>query len=97
MTETVTATLVEWGDGQGLLIPKRICERLGLRVGDAVRITATEERITIIPLNERARRTNIVDLDELFEGYEGGYEPPSDWPTFGNEISWGEPVGKEIW
>lgn len=97
MTETATATLTKWGNGQGLLIPKRICENLGLGVGDAVRITATEERIMIIPLKERAHRTKIVDLDELFEGYEGGYEPPSDWPSFGNETSWGGPVGKEIW
>ena len=38
-----------------------------------------------------------VDLDELFEGWTGTYEPPEDWPCVGDEIDWGEPVGKEIW
>lgn len=97
MTETATATLTKWGNSQGLLIPKRLCENLGIKPGDKLDITATEESITIVPVRERARRTRFVTIEELFEGYDGAYEPPSDWPTEGNEIDWGEPVGGEDW
>lgn len=97
MTETATATLTKWGNGQGLLIPKRLCENLGIELGDKLNITATEESITIVPVRVRSRRTRIVTIEELFEGYEGIYEPPSDWPTYGNEIDWGEPAGGEDW
>ena len=97
MTENATATLTKWGNGQGLLIPKRVCENVGLGVGDTVSITANEEQITIVPLRERARRTRTLTIDEIFAGYECDYEPPSEWSSLGNEVSWGEPVGKELW
>ena len=31
------------------------------------------------------------------EGFDGEYEPPTDWTLLGNEIDWGDPVGKEAW
>ena len=43
---------------------------------------------------QRARKMTI---EELFEGFDGEYEPPVDWPLQGSEIDWGEPVGKEAW
>ena len=35
MTET---KLVKWGNSQGVVIPKRLCEHLGIRIGDPIRI-----------------------------------------------------------
>ena len=97
MAETAVATLTKWGNGQGLLIPKRLCKNLGIEPGDRLEIMATEEYITILPIRERAQRTRHVSIEELFADYDGTYEPPSDWPTIGNEIDWGEPQGKELW
>ena len=97
MGETTTATLTKWGNGQGVLIPKRLCEKLGIEPGDKLNVTATEDSITIVPVRQRARRTRVVTIEELFEGYDGTYDPPSDWPAFGNETDWGEPVGREVW
>ena len=97
MTERAVATLTKWGNGQGLLIPKRLCQNLGIELGDKLKITATEESITIVPIRERARRTRWVTIEELFVGYDGTYEPPNDWPTDGDEIDWGEPEGGEVW
>ena len=92
----VYATLTKWGNSQRVLIPKSLCDKYGLSVGDKLII---EEGAAGIELKPQRRRfaTHPVDLDELFEGWTGTYEPPEDWPCVGDEIDWGEPVGKEIW
>lgn len=96
-TTTATATLTKWGNSQGLIIPKPICEALGVSVGDKLDLEAGDGNLSIRPQHKKYERTKRYTIDELFEGYDGPYKPPSDWPTQGNEIDWGAPVGKEMW
>ena len=97
-TPSAQATLTKWGNGQGLLIPRALCDFVGIDVGDKLDIKANESGgITIQPHATRYSRTQHVDIATLFDGWTGEYEPPSDWPTVGNEIDWGKPMGKEIW
>jgi antitoxin MazE len=86
-----TATIRKWGNGQGVLIPKTICEQAGLAVGDKVDLLPDPSgtRIIINPETPRHRRRKKVTLNELFAGYRGDYQP--------TECDWGEPVGKEMW
>ena len=72
----VYATLTKWGNSQGVLIPKSLCNKYGLSVGDKLII---EEGAAGIELKPQRRRfaTHPVDLDELFEGWTGTYEPVS--------------------
>lgn len=94
-----TVTLTKWGNGQGVLIPKRICDQLGLRVGDKVTIDSDGRRIDITPQRQNFLRGRVVSIQTLFEGWEGTYVPPADWAGsgVGNEPDWGAPVGKEMW
>ena len=86
----VTSTLTNWGNSQGILIPKRICEDAGLRIGDSVIIDVKDGDILMKrPDKPRYQRRRKVTIEELFEGYDGDYHP--------EETDWGTPVGKEMW
>lgn len=87
-------TLTKWGNGQGVLIPKALCEKYGLSIGDKLIIKEGAEGIELKP-KRRTFTTHYVDLEDLFDGWTGTYEPPEDWPSIGNEINWSKPVGKE--
>lgn len=93
-----TATLTKWGNSQGILIPKTICETYGLMVGDEVMIVDTEEYIKITPVKKHFKRKKVLTSEDVFASWEGSYERPADLPKgVGNEVGWGEPVGKEMW
>ena len=34
-----TTKLNKWGNSQGVLIPKKVCERAGFQIGDRVEVT----------------------------------------------------------
>lgn len=42
-----TGKLYKWGNSQGVIIPKHLCEYIGLRVGDPVEITVNSKKGTI--------------------------------------------------
>lgn len=42
-----TTKLSKWGNSQGVLIPKHLCEYVGLRIGDPVEITVNAKTGTI--------------------------------------------------
>ncbi len=90
------ATLSKWGNSQGILIPKSVCEALGLSVGDKMELRMDAPSLVLTPQRKYCRSRKVT-IDELFEGWEGDYEPPSDWPTRASEVDWGEPRGKELW
>jgi antitoxin MazE len=85
-----TATIRKWGNGLGVLIPKKIFEDAGLAFGDQLDITADPDgAITLRPGALKHKRHRKVTIEELFSGYKGDYIP--------TECDWGSPVGKEIW
>lgn len=90
-----TATLVRWGNGQGVNIPKSVCDLLGMSVGDVLTLTVSNGGVTLTPT--RHRRSGRYTASQLFEGWEGEYAPPEDMTSCGSEISWGGPVGNEVW
>lgn len=94
---TATAKLVKWGNGQGVLIPKSMCEQLSLHIGDKLIVETHDDGIRVKPAKPSFHRTKKVTIEELFEGWEGVYEPPADFPLTDKEFDWGSPVGKEIW
>ena len=42
-----TGKLYKWGNSQGVIIPKHLCEYIGLHVGDPVEITVNSKKGTI--------------------------------------------------
>lgn len=74
----------KWGNSQGIRIPKKYLEQLGLKVGDKVEIKVEGDKLVIIPV--KSRRKPKLDIHQLFkEEYEEN-----------EEYNWGK-VGKEIW
>jgi AbrB family looped-hinge helix DNA binding protein len=76
-----TTTLTKWGNSQGVIIPKSICNHLGLKPGDKVSVTLIDDRISIEPERE-------FTLTALMQNYDGPMPEAYDW---------GEPRGKELW
>lgn len=75
----------KWGNSQGVRIPKNILETAHLSENDTVEIIPQDGTILIKKAEPKKRKT----IQELFDGYDGKYEPA--------EIDWGKPEGKEIW
>ena len=97
-----TATIRAWGNSKGLIIPKNICDLLGLSAGDQVSITPNAERssIEISSLKRRYSRSEKLTSEQLFSAWDKPYSIPDDFSdssSVGSEVSWGEPVGKEMW
>ena len=77
-------TIGKWGNSQGIRIPKRYLDQLGLRIGEKVEIKIEDGKIVIIPLKNK--RKPKIDINQLFkEDYEEN-----------KEFDWGQ-VGKEAW
>ena len=94
----VTATLNKWGNSQGIILPKAICDAMGLSIGDKLNLIATEDHIEVKPAKRSYHRTKKLSAEDVFSLWQGEYETPTDFPkTIGNEIDYGAPAGKEVW
>ena len=75
--------LQKWGNSDGIRIPSSFLKALNLKTNDIVNIVQEEDKIIIsVPKKKK------ISLKERFEKFNGTYE---------NDLSWDEPVGKEIW
>ena len=101
MVAVMETTLVKWGNSQGFRISKEACELLGVDLGAKATMKvdsiASQLVLTFEQPKRKFHRTRKLTIEELFVGYEGGYDPPVDWPLDNNEIDWGEPAGEEVW
>ena len=79
------AQIREWGNSQGIRIPKHYLNELCWSEDEMVDLFIEDGKI-IIERSRPAQRKNIV---ELFEGFTGKYEPV--------EYIWDEPEGREVW
>lgn len=78
----MVTTVQKWGNSQGIRIPKDILVSLDIKCGDKVLIEVTDNTITL-------RRASAKRIEQLFADYDGDYVP--------EELSWGSPVGNEVW
>ena len=85
------ATIQKLDDDYVVRLPQNFIKRVNMKESELVQVFEEFGRIVIQKhglttiANDPARKT----IDELFEGYEGNYEPI--------EIDWGKPVGDEVW
>lgn len=92
-----TATLSRWGNGQGILIPKSLCDEIGAKVGDKFVLTVRGDGFTVNRSEHAFRRTKKMDIADVFGDWDGEYALPEDLNACGNEVDWGKPSGKEMW
>lgn len=76
-----TVTLSKWGNGQGILLPKQLCEKLGVKTGDKLKADVWNGSLTIKPVKS-------YRIEDLLDGYTG---PKPE------EYDWGKPMGREMW
>ena len=79
------ATIVKWGNSQGIRLPKALLDSANLTDSDAVELEAKDNSIIIKKADKPRRKT----LAERLEGFEGEYVF-EEWDA-------GPPVGREVW
>ena len=62
------ATLVRWGNGQGVRLNRDVVEDAGIKVGDQLDVQVREGRIVLTP--KRMRVISVPDFEAMFAGYE---------------------------
>ena len=63
-----SATLVRWGNGQGVRLNRDVVEDAGIKVGDQLDVQV-REGVLFNP--KRARIITIPDFEAMFAGYRG--------------------------
>ena len=75
-----------WGNSQGLRLNKQIMKEANVSVGDEVALCVREGAIVIEPIK---RLPGSYTLKELVAKIPVDYKP--------DEVTWGEPAGREVW
>ncbi|MCL2137725.1 MAG: AbrB/MazE/SpoVT family DNA-binding domain-containing protein [Coriobacteriia bacterium] len=84
----VINNLAKWGNGQGVRIPKAICEQIGASVGDIVNIWVGPDNTLVLSfLKAKYQRRRIATMDDLLRNRKGSI-PSVDL--------WGEDIGAEV-
>ena len=83
--------LQQWGNSQGIRLPKSIVESLGITVGTEVMIEVADDRsqITITPVDCHRPVRGRHRIEDLVASSSPG--------CFDGECDWGSPQGKEVW
>lgn len=84
-------TLTKWGNSQGIRLPKRILDSMHLKENDRLDICVKGEELVI------HKTRNFNSLEERLEAFYG--KPISEIGIIETEeeVSWGTPVGEEMW
>jgi len=80
----MNATVQKWGNSLALRIPSSVAKDVDLRPGSSVELAVEGGRIIVKPA-----RKQKASLSQLLKGITKANRHP--------EISWGGPVGREIW
>lgn len=78
------AQVKEWGNSQGIRIPKEILKDAGISINEMLDITASNGVIML------AKRLRHKTLEERAAEYGGQL-------NLDGEYDWGNPVGSEVW
>ena len=87
--EVVEKKIVRLGNSQAVIIPKEMCDMMGVAIGDCVELSQNMSGAITIRRKAKPDQARVRSLTELFCGYDGGYEP--------HETDWGQPQGNETW
>ena len=78
------AQVKEWGNSQGIRLPKKVLKNAGIVLNDILEVTVSNGVITLVkPFRHRT-------LEERAAEYDGKL-------MLDGEYDWGEPVGREVW
>lgn len=75
----------QWGNSQGIRLPKEVLEAVGLKIGDKIEWLIQKGKIVLRPFSQPKEYL----LKRLLR------DVPKDWDP--SEVEWGNPLGKEVW
>ena len=78
------AQVKEWGNSQGIRLPKEVLRSAGIGVDDVLDVTVSNGVITL------AKPFRHKTLEERAAEFDGRL-------ILDGEYDWGEPVGREVW
>ena len=80
------AKVQQWGNSQGIRIPKALLEDACISVGDEVTVAAKNGTLIVAPARISRKKYNLKDLvAKIPKG------------SRSKETDWGKPVGNEVW
>ncbi len=78
----MTATISNWGNSQGIRLPKNIIKNLSLAIGDKVNILIENQKIIIEPIKKKKK----YDIKDLVSQLPSDYKVVEEFDdTFGKE------------
>jgi antitoxin MazE len=84
-------TVVKWGNSQGIRLPKVFLQNIQIFENDPVDVTLENEKIVIRKMDQKEHKTT---RQRLVDFYGKNYE---EYASPQKEVTWGNPVGNEIW
>lgn len=78
------AQVKEWGNSQGIRLPKEVLKSAGISLNDTLDVTVKDGVITLSKLFRHK------SLEERASAYDGKL-------NLDGEYDWGNPVGREVW
>jgi len=82
-------SIVNWGNSQGIRLPKLLLDSVNLSSNDAVEVRTVGEQIIITKAKTPDKQPR-KSIQELFEGYDETFFQTE-------EAQWGKPQGEEVW
>ncbi len=80
----VQAQVKEWGNSQGIRLPKDVLKNAGIEINEMLEVIVAEGMII---LEKKFRHKTLKERTDQFNG-----ELKLD-----GEYDWGEPLGREVW
>ena len=78
------AQVKEWGNSQGIRLPKEVLKNAGIALNDILEVTVSNGVITLVkPFRHRTLEERAAEFDGKL--------------MLDDEYDWGEPVGREVW
>ena len=78
------AQVKEWGNSQGIRIPKEVLKSAGIALNEILDVTVSNGVITLV---KSFRHKTLEERAAEFDGK----------LMLDGEYDWGEPVGREVW
>lgn len=78
------AQVKEWGNSQGIRIPKEVLKSAGIEINEVLDVTVSNG---VIMLVKSFRHKTLEERAAEFDGK----------LMLDGEFDWGEPVGREVW
>jgi antitoxin MazE len=80
----MTATISNWGNSQGIRLPKNIMENMHLMIGDKVNVLVENQKIIIEPVKQKKN----FDINQLVSAMPSDYKATEEFYDRAGKEEW---------